>query len=787
MKRLKLIACFGILLLGCLGMASCSVEEEISKAGADGSVTLQLNSSLINTRAPVPGNDAFNENEINDVHVFFYPANGSGNALQHRHVVKASITEVSNVRGKTTITFPSSEMTDVFPNNANTATVYAIANLPAGTEIPADTSIESLKKIAITADFSKKEAQASFVMDGQKEVTLNRTTMKVVGEIDLKRAASQIALFVTDIKGEVEDSDGKKWIADPTGMTVEFYNGVKDATVDVTVDDTYTVADASYVRTAQTRDFADAKTGEGEDAAYAQELPFYSYSSDWSGSTENTAYMKLIVPWKKDGEETFRSCFYMVPINLEGQKFERNTYYKIMISVEILGSFLPDQPFELQPSYVIMDWSSETFSASIDEYKYLVVDETEKDIFNVEDCKISYSSSSDITVEVTKVEYPSYNEPGKQGEEVLITPSVEDFKNIVTWNEENKTFTLNHSLDKPKENRVPYTFYLTVTNKDGMSENVVIRQYPSLYIGVSDGGNVFVNGYFAHVSPNPGFGTPMTNLGNYWYSYDYISGNTSNATRSNEYDTTDPHTSKVFTGYGTVQSGPNATYLKMENQINVYVTAFDENTATYPDGSEEKEYRIGDPRVPGGYTSSSFDPYLTGQSQSGTAYLRGTTPWLEEEASGIQKATKVENIIAPAFKVASPWGRMGSTGLDFEWAEKRCATYQETGFPAGRWRLPTEAEIAFLIDLQTKELIPELFNMTSATSLYWASSGQVFKGTAQGSGAFIDPPAKGIENSLYLSHKYPAYLVRCVYDIWYWGEAPYSTDTNKYIVDAPKQ
>ncbi|MDR2968495.1 MAG: hypothetical protein LBV32_02690 [Tannerellaceae bacterium] len=780
MKRLKLIACFGILLLGCLGMASCSVEEEISKAGADGSITLQLNSSLINTRATVPGNDAFNENEINDVHVFFYPASGTGNALQHRHVAKASITEVSNVKGTTTITFPSSEMTDVFPSNATKAVVYAIANLPADAVIPTtDTSIESLKKIAITADFSQK--QASFVMDGQAEVTLNRTTMKVAGEIDLKRAASQIALFVTDIKGEVEDVDGKTWIADPKGMQVEFYNGVKDATVDVTVDDTYTVADESYVSTAQTRDFADAKAGEGEDAAYAQELPFYSYSSDWSGSTENTAYMKLIVPWKKEGEETFRSCFYMVPINLEGQKFERNTYYKIMISVEILGSFLPDQPFELTPSYVIMNWSSETFSASIDEYKYLVVDETEKNIFNVEDCKIAYSSSSPITVKVTKVEYPSYI----TGDEVIKEISA----GTATVNKDN-TFTLSHSLVDPSENRVPYTFYLTVTNEDGMSEDVVIVQYPSLYIGVNPGGNVFVNGYFANVVPSPGFGVEKNNKGisgidAYYHSYDYTTAANNTSSTANAYlSSNNADASRVWTGYGTVQSGPTASYLTMKNQINVYVTAFNSTNSTYSDGvGGTYTYRIGDPRVPGEYRSNNLNPYLKGQSQNGTNYLRDTQSWSEEEASAIQIATSEKDVIASAFKVASPWGRLGSTGLDFDKAKKRCATYQEAGYPAGRWRLPTEAEIAFLLDLQERKLIPQLFNMSSGSNTrYWASSERVFL-----RGQFLASTAdKGFTHGV-LAPLAPAHFARCVYDIWYWGEAPYSTDTNKYIVDAPKQ
>ena len=34
--------------------------------------------------------------------------------------------------------------------------------------------------------------------------------------------------------------------------------------------------------------------------------------------------------------------------------------------------------------------------------------------------------------------------------------------------------------------------------------------------------------------------------------------------------------------------------------------------------------------------------------------------------------------------------------MSFAQAEKRCAAYQENGYPAGRWRVPTEAEIWFM-------------------------------------------------------------------------------------------
>jgi hypothetical protein len=88
-------------------------------------------------------------------------------------------------------------------------------------------------------------------------------------------------------------------------------------------------------------------------------------------------------------------------------------------------------------------------------------------------------------------------------------------------------------------------------------------------------------------------------------------------------------------------------------------------------------------------------------------------------------------------------------------AEKRCATYQEAGYPAGRWRLPTMAELAFLIELQGKKVINTMIS-TNANG-YWTSSG---KSVNLSSGAANYKTGSS------------TCFVRCVYDTWYWGNEP---------------
>ena len=87
----------------------------------------------------------------------------------------------------------------------------------------------------------------------------------------------------------------------------------------------------------------------------------------------------------------------------------------------------------------------------------------------------------------------------------------------------------------------------------------------------------------------------------------------------------------------------------------------------------------------------------------------------------------------------------------------RCASYQEAGYPAGRWRIPTKAEVEYIIGLSEDGKIPRLFGEAGSSTAYWVSSGTYTTGNDSG-----DDYEPGTSGSAY---------VRCVYDVWYWGEA----------------
>ena len=121
------------------------------------------------------------------------------------------------------------------------------------------------------------------------------------------------------------------------------------------------------------------------------------------------------------------------------------------------------------------------------------------------------------------------------------------------------------------------------------------------------------------------------------------------------------------------------------------------------------------------------------------------------------------NIIAPAFKIASSYGK--TTRMSSERAKERCASYQENGYPAGRWRLPTSAEVLFVRNLSRYQHIPTLFQ-TNVNDGYWTADGYIYSATEYGDITTSTADTRS---------------VRCVYDIWYWGEEPYTANATTWL------
>jgi hypothetical protein len=126
------------------------------------------------------------------------------------------------------------------------------------------------------------------------------------------------------------------------------------------------------------------------------------------------------------------------------------------------------------------------------------------------------------------------------------------------------------------------------------------------------------------------------------------------------------------------------------------------------------------------------------------------------------QAAEDQNIVAPKFLVSSSLNAMLTSNLPtFDQAVSRAAVYQEAGYPAGRWRIPTEAEMAFIVARQQDGTIPDLY---VANSDYWSGSGRLMTISSSGTSITLKD-GNGDKQS-----------VRFVYDLWYWGDEPSTTN-----------
>lgn len=116
-----------------------------------------------------------------------------------------------------------------------------------------------------------------------------------------------------------------------------------------------------------------------------------------------------------------------------------------------------------------------------------------------------------------------------------------------------------------------------------------------------------------------------------------------------------------------------------------------------------------------------------------------------------EKTTRTENMLSPSYRISSKFGGTEFGSITKPFAEYRCAGYQEDGFPGGRWRLPTKAEVWFIAQLSANKVFEFLFN---SGGTYWSAHGAI---TVNSDGT--------VSNS-----NSTTALLRCVYDSWYWDK-----------------
>lgn len=689
------------------------VKTDDPSANQSGMVTLQLSNGTLTTRAVGTNDDTNNEDLIVDAQVFFFDSNANNATVKYSYY-----TNITDVKETATISIPltTEQLTSLFPGG--NGYVYVIANY--GSEITGATTLAKLKETAIASTFGTDEdgVQPSFIMDSDLTTVARGTANTITGEVFLTRAAAKVELTVNVAP---ITQDGKQWIADTANMRLSFNNGVSDGVIDDGSDEGATPASDGTTFDIAGRGFKTV-TGEAGSGSFVQSVPFYSYSTKWTTGAENEVYLELAIPWavktEGDAEPTYQTFYYQVPVSADKMSLVRNAYYKLTLDVGVLGGLT--KPVTVEPSYVVIDWGTNNVNVTLSRPKYLVVDENYVEIFNQNSYSIGYNSSEPVTITVDKIVFNSYRYANTRTVTITRSGTTISPNATLTVNDKYADYsaandTTNSEVDFSHtmlaNTFVPHEIYITVKHTNDttgtFSEQIVIKQYPPIYI-VSDksNGKVFVN----KASSGGVYDDRGSNRGTYLGS--------------------------IATGVSGSDTGINDN----QNMYNVYITSL---PASYTN-------IIGDPRVETGTTLSN---------------IGGLTKYR-------QARTDVTNIIAPAFKIASSWGK--TQPMTYDGAVRRCASYQESGYPAGRWRLPTQAEIEFMQLRVANKDIPSLFNGVDdgnnrdhAYRGYWAADGMAYWPGYGTNGNSLGPAAGFYEPGGDMNTEQS---VRCVYDIWYWGE-----------------
>ena len=791
MMRYRLIryVMVGLWMATLLGSCSEDLYDGDGIDGEKGYITLRFSqpqAAVQETRATEHGDNTLNENNINFVDLYFFP-NGKSNEdavlVEDNHAV-----EFDTSGGDTTyfvkVRTGDTKLNELFGSTQNgSCEVYAVAN--SSQKSPsASTCLDSLRLRVLRHNFGAQLTQGHFIMQSNPEklATVVLKDGAATGSIPMTRVAAklQIYLNVPDTL-HVYNKDGSGfavWKSDRSHMSIVFNNGLMDYTLNGK--DT-SHPDSSFYNSMQVDMHKYATmTRNTVDYDYSH-TPFYSYPFSWKETDTHVPTFIIAVPWSKlnpgTGSDTYGTpeiTYYQVHPNMLTGKLQSNYFYRMYMKIETVGSTDNTTPVDITPSgYRIQPWGEVKVNTHKDvtgdlyRYTYLVVDPTSVVLNNTSSTTLRYSSSSALTsdTKITQVEYNSYETPGQVTHHTL---TADDLAKLTTNRYElDYTSTpgqikFTHNVDDGTY--AAKTITIQVANDDGLTELVTITQYPAIYMHTFPGDNAFVDGYFSHVAaPAPSIGDAISNRNSSGY---YNSVNYGNIrTSGGSYYTYYQNTQNVTVPYGSMVKALTQTSGGIVNNsiTEITVTSFNSNNGFYEANGTKYYYQIGDPRENAGYTSNDLQAYLTNQKWVSHSWLYGDRYTITQKSWGtnaakIKKASETKTIIAPQFFISSGWN--SSTSLSFADAQKRAATYQEAGYSAGRWRLPTEAEIMFITARQREGVIPVLFAMDSSSN-YWASSGRLYR-----NGQFYNASTNA-----------QGYM-RFVYDTWYWGTT--AGDVNYY-------
>lgn len=400
-------------------------------------------------------------------------------------------------------------------------------------------------------------------------------------------------------------------------------------------------------------------------------LVLYTYPTNWGGDVLQETFVLLNMPGYYKEQEGARSeykgsNYYKIPVRLgdaTAHQLNRNTIYRVNVTIDRMGQPQLDVPVELTPKYEVIPWTTVTIDVDNGDLNYLEVVKDEIIMKNIEKSEEQYfTSSSSVTASIEEVYYydkygakQTISNYGQYG--ISVVPAAGNFGNV----------TINS--DVPTNNGIRY-IKVKVTNGQGLSKEFTVKQYPLEYI-------VTVPGWYSYRTD---FGSTYEEKGNRKVSNDYFS-------------------SKVYyEGDGRNDEG---IYTYTWSRYN---TSNKPSLGTRQDGNDNNNM------------------YFVRITKTSDKYVL-SVPAMDKD--GYTESSPENNkLVAPAFMIASQLGTVYPQR--FNDAKEHCKQYAEKSLDRQvyeDWRLPTEAELLIIDYYQGDD--NSVIDRVLAGDKYWAASGDV--------------------------------------------------------------
>lgn len=407
-------------------------------------------------------------------------------------------------------------------------------------------------------------------------------------------------------------------------------------------------------------------------------LILYTYPTEWEVDMLQETFVAVNIPLidknKPENDPGRRLATNYYKISLRGvnneKRLERNHLYRVNVVINMLGSYIPDEPVQLKDiDYVVLDWENIPVNIDGGSPKYLVLSKNTIIMKNINTTGeqqtftsssfLSPSGSNRYAVELlTDKEYTytydKYGQPVRLSDNLL-----NQIQTSVEFDEKSLSGTIKITSPILKTNGVRYMTF-RVTNSQGSSADFLVKQYPLEYVSSTQG----VRGYRADGK-----------YSNSTYQSLYVSNINNDGTSVIRY----------------VSGNDRIDELNNARMYHIMITS----TGGYLD--DDNIYTLANPLI-------NSDGYTVDTDEN-------------------------NNLVAPSFMIASQLG--ASFEMSYSNAQKQCYQYREVTKvkqPDGTikevvfsdWRLPTLSELKIINKFQGVE--GSAIDMVLSGSAYWYAS-----------------------------------------------------------------